>query len=74
MRGGQAILGTGMCRPDIRVDGVARRERRDFPLNAIVSMEQIRAVEVYAHASLVPVEYRDERVRVVAIWTGPRKK
>ena len=46
-----------------------------FPVNAIVSMDQIRAVEVYAHSSLVPVEYQTTSgCGVIAIWTGPRKK
>jgi hypothetical protein len=73
MRGGQAILGTGMCRPDIRVDGSLVVNDVMFPVNAIVSMDQIHAVEVYAHASLVPVEYQTTSgCGVIVIWTGPR--
>lgn len=75
MRGGQAILGSGMCRPDIRVDGSLVVNDEMFPVNAIVSMDQIRAVEVYAHSSLVPVEYQTTSgCGVIVIWTGPRKK
>ena len=75
MRGGQAILGSGMCRPDIRVDGSLVVNDENFPINNIVSMDQIRALEVYAHATLVPVEYQTlTGCGVIVIWTGPRKK
>jgi hypothetical protein len=75
MRGGLGILGSGMCRPDVRVDGSLVTNDELFPFNSIVSMDQIRAIEVYAHASLVPVEYQTlSGCGVIAIWTGPRKK
>ena len=75
MRGGHGILGTGMCRPDVRVDGSLVANDELFPFNSIVSMDQIRAIEVYAHASLVPVEYQTlSGCGVIVIWTGTRKK
>jgi len=75
MRGGQGILGNGRCRPDVRVDGSLVTNDETFPFNAIVGIEQIRAIEVYAHSSLVPVEYQTlSGCGVIAIWTGPRKK
>jgi hypothetical protein len=75
MRGGQAILGSGMCRPDIRVDGSLVVNDENFPINFIVNMDQIRAIEVYAHATLVPVEYQTTSgCGVIVIWTGPRRK
>jgi hypothetical protein len=75
MRGGQAILGGGLCRPDIRVDGVQVANDELFPVNSIVGVDEIRAVEVYAHASMLPTEYQTlSGCGVIAIWTGARKK
>jgi hypothetical protein len=75
MRGGLGILGSGWCRPDVRVDGSLVANDELFPFNSIVSMDQIRAVEVYSHASLVPVEFQTTSgCGVIAIWTGPRSK
>jgi hypothetical protein len=75
MRGGQAILGGGLCRPDIRVDGVQIANDELFPVNSIVSVDEIRAVEVYAHASMLPTEYQSlSGCGVIAIWTGRRTK
>jgi len=75
MRGGQAILGRGLCRPDIRVDGVQVANDEFFPVNSIVGVDEIRAVEVYAHASMLPTEYQSlSGCGVIAIWTGPRRR
>ena len=54
MRGGQAILGPGLCRPDLRVMVRQSRTTTTFPINSLVAMDEIRAVEVYTHSSLVP--------------------
>ena len=75
MRGGPGVVGSGMCRPDVRVDGILVVNDGLFSFNSIVSMAQIRAVEVYAHAALVPVEYQTASgCGVIAFWTGPRNR
>jgi hypothetical protein len=75
MRGGQAILGSGLCRPDVLVDGVRVANDAGFPFNSLVQTSEIRAVEVYAHASLVPAELASlSGCGVIAIWTGARRK
>jgi hypothetical protein len=75
MRGGQGVLGSGLCRPDVMVDGVRVANDEMFPLNSIVSTSEIRAVEVYAHASTVPADLASlSGCGVVAIWTGSRRK
>lgn len=74
MRGGPG-LGSGMCRPDVLVDGVRTATDEMFPLNSLVPTMDIRAVEVYAHAALVPPEFATlNGCGVIAIWTGPRRK
>jgi hypothetical protein len=75
MRGGLAVLGSGLCRPDILVDGVRVANDEMFPLNNIVATSEIRAVEVYAHSTMVPAELASlSGCGVVAIWTGARRK
>lgn len=75
MRGGQAILGSGLCRPDILIDGVRVANDEMFPLNSIVSTNEIRAVEVYAHSALVPADLTSlSGCGVIAVWTGARRK
>ena len=75
MRGGLAILGSGLCRPDLYIDGARSVNDADFPINSMVPMSEIRAIEVYPHATMVPVELQTmSGCGVVAIWTGPRRK
>jgi len=75
MRGGQAILGSGLCRPDILVDGVRVANDAAFPFNSLVQTSEIRAVEVYAHSTLVPAELASlSGCGVIAVWTGARRK
>jgi hypothetical protein len=75
MRGGQAILGSGLCRPDFMVDGVRVSNDEMFPINSIVSTGEIRAVEVYAHSALVPADLASTSgCGVIVVWTGARRK
>jgi len=75
MRGGQAILGSGLCRPNLYIDGARSANDADFPINSMVPVSEVRAIEVYPHASLVPVELQSlSGCGVVAIWTGARRK
>lgn len=74
MRGGQG-LGNGVCRPDVWFDGARVTIDQSFPLNSLVSPSDIRAIEVYAHAALVPPQFASfSGCGVVVIWTGPRRR
>ena len=75
MRGGQAVMGTGLCRPDVLVDGVRVVNDPLFPFNSIAPTGEIRAVEVYAHSSTVPADLASlSGCGVIAIWTGARRR
>jgi outer membrane receptor for monomeric catechols len=75
MRGGMAILGSGLCRPDLYVDGVRVVNDPLFPFNSMAPMSEIRAVEVYPHAALVPAELQTlNGCGVIVVWTGARGK
>ena len=75
MRGGLAILGSGLCRPDIYIDGARITNDPLFPFNSVVPMTEIRAVEVYPHPALAPVEFQSmSGCGAVIIHTGPRRR
>jgi hypothetical protein len=75
MRGGQAILGTGYCRPDIWIDGTRVTNDDLFPFDMMVSISDVRAVEVYAHSGTVPPDLASTSgCGVIGVWTGTRKK
>jgi hypothetical protein len=75
MRGGQAILGGGLCRPVLMIDGARVTNDENFPVNSMVTTNDIRAVEVYAHAALVPAEFQTlSGCGVIAVWTGARRR
>lgn len=75
MRGGQAILGSGFCRPDFWIDGVRVSNDELFPVNSMVSTGEIRALEVYAHSALVPADLASvSGCGVIVVWTGARRK
>jgi hypothetical protein len=70
MRGGQAVLGGGLCRPDIYIDGARAANDPTFPINSIVLVNEIRAVEVYARPASAPSEYRSlSGCGVILLWT-----
>ena len=48
MRGGEAVLGGGTCRPDIYIDAARVANDPTFPINSLVLVNEVRAVEVYA--------------------------
>ena len=67
MRGGGALT-SPMCRPDIIIDGA--RTPNDFPVNSLVSAVDLRAVEVFARAPLVPAELGSmSGCGVIVVWT-----
>jgi carboxypeptidase family protein/TonB-dependent receptor-like protein len=75
MRGGQGILGPGTCRPDLYIDGSRIANDPTFPINSIVMVNDLRAIEVYARPASVPMEMRSlSGCGVIAIWTGGRRK
>ena len=70
MRGGEAVLGGGLCRPDIYIDGARVVNDPTFPINSLVLVNEVRAVEVYAHTGSVPMEMRTlSGCGVIAVWT-----
>lgn len=74
MRGGTA-LGSGLCRPVVWIDGARVTNDEAFRFNSLVSASEIRAVEVYPHAALVPAEFQTlSGCGSIAIWTGMRRR
>jgi carboxypeptidase family protein/TonB-dependent receptor-like protein len=70
MRGGEAILGPGTCRPDIYIDGSRVANDPTFPINSLVLVNEIRAVEVYSRPASVPTEYRSlSGCGAILLWT-----
>ena len=75
MRGGQAILGNGYCRPDIWIDGSRITNDELFPFDMMVQVNDVRAVEVYPHQGTVPAELGSTSgCGVIGVWTGARRK
>jgi hypothetical protein len=63
--------GLGFCRPEFIVDNARMVVDQDFPVNSIVPMNDIIAVEVYAN--MVPGEFMSRtECGVVALITGAR--
>jgi hypothetical protein len=70
MRGGEAVLGGGTCRPDIYIDAARVANDPTFPINSLVLVNEVRAVEVYARPALVPSEYRSlSGCGAILVWT-----
>ena len=70
MRGGEAVLGGGICRPDIYIDGARAANDPTFPINSLVLVNEVRAVEVYARPALVPSEFRSlSGCGAILLWT-----
>jgi hypothetical protein len=75
MRGGQAILGGGLCRPDLYIDGSRVANDPTFPINQLVMASDLRAVEVYARQGTIPSEFRSlSGCGVIVIWTGGTRR
>jgi hypothetical protein len=75
MRGGLAVLGNGYCRPDVWVDGSRITNDELFPFDMMVSVHDVRAVEVYARGGIVPPDLASTSgCGVIGIWTGARRK
>ena len=69
MRGGPG--GAGMCRPNLVIDGVRQMNDATFPVNSLVWVNQVRAVEVYARPTSVPAEYQTMTgCGAIVVWTG----
>jgi hypothetical protein len=75
MRGGLGILGPGICRPDLYIDGIRVTNDEMFPINQLVMASDLRAVEVYARQGTVPAELQSlSGCGVIALWTGRTRK
>jgi hypothetical protein len=74
MRGGMGF-GSGLCRPDLYIDGVRVVNDPNFPINSLVWVSELQAVEVYNRAALVPGEFHSmSGCGVIVVWTGGRRK
>jgi hypothetical protein len=63
--------GHGVCRPEFIVDNVRMFVDRDFPMNSVVPMDDIAAVEVYTN--MIPNEFMSRTdCGVIAVTTGGR--
>ena len=70
MRGGEAVLGSGVCRPDIYIDGARIANDPTFPINSLVIVSELKALEVYTRPATVPTELRTlSGCGVIAIWS-----
>jgi hypothetical protein len=75
MRGGMAILGSGLCRPEVWIDGARVTNDPTFRFNSLVQASEVRAVEVYPHAALVPAEFMTlSGCGSIVVWTGMRRR
>lgn len=73
MRGGPGA-GSGMCRPDLVLDGSRQLNDPAFPINSLVWANEVRAVEVYNRPNLVPVQYQSMNAcGAIVVWTGIRR-
>ena len=73
MRGGEAVLGPGTCRPDIYIDGSRVANDPTFPINSLVLVDEVRAVEVYSRPVLVPTQYRSlSGCGAILVWLRRR--
>ncbi len=60
------------CTPTVFIDGM--RTGSDGNLDAVVTAQMIRAVEVYPRAMNVPPQYASfDNCGSILVWTGPRK-
>ncbi|XWV18184.1 MAG: TonB-dependent receptor plug domain-containing protein [Gemmatimonas sp.] len=60
------------CTPDVWLDGI--RVQGDNNVESMVSVDDIRAIEVYASPQTVPAQFTSlTGCGVVLMWTGPRK-
>ena len=69
MRDGRG-LATGMCRPDLVIDGGRQVSDSTFPINTLVWANEVRAVEVYTQPSSVPAEFQTvKECGAIVVWT-----
>ena len=63
--------GNGVCRPEFIVDNVRMMVDEDFPINSVIPMDDIAAVEVYTN--MIPGEFMSRtNCGVIAVTTGGR--
>jgi hypothetical protein len=77
--GGQQIamrhaFGGGYCSPDVFIDGM-RVSNGAAELEALVIPAEIRGMEIYTRAGVIPPEFQslNSGCGSLVIWTGPRK-
>jgi hypothetical protein len=59
-----------VCRPEIYIDGARVVNDPTFPINSLVLVDEVKALEVYARPSSVPTELRSlSGCGVIGVWT-----
>ena len=70
------MRGTGFqrfCAPTVFIDG-ARVFNSGGDLDAIVNVQDVRAIEVYTRGSSVPIEFSNlDGCGSLVVWTGGRR-
>lgn len=62
-----------MCSPTVYIDGM-RVFNNDGDLDAIVNVQDVRAMEVYTRGSSVPIEFQNlDGCGSLVLWTGGRR-
>jgi hypothetical protein len=71
--GGVDVLmrgGSGLCRPDLVIDGGRQINDSTFPINTLVWANELRAVEVYTRSSSVPAQFQTvSGCGAIVVWT-----
>jgi hypothetical protein len=68
----RALNFNSWCTPDVWIDGI--RAQNDNNVESMVSVDDIRAIEVYASPQTVPAQFTSlTGCGVFLMWTGPRR-
>jgi hypothetical protein len=68
----RALNFNSWCTPDVWLDGI--RVQGDNNVESMVSVDDIRAIEVYASPQTVPAQFTSlTGCGVFLMWTGPRR-
>jgi hypothetical protein len=79
LTGGRVVFRAGgggqECTPSLFVDGLQVSGVEQIGLDAVLSAQDIRAMEVYTRGAQVPVEFaREGNCGALIVWTGPRSR
>lgn len=79
LTGGRVMFRAGSggqdCAPSVFVDGLQVAGVEQVGLDAFLSVQDIRGMEVYTRGAQVPVEFtREGNCGALVVWTGPRSR